>query len=57
MGIAPYAKGGIFRSTGPDLMFYGSRPSSVRAFGPATFPVGEGDLPAGDALFQSALDP
>ena len=23
-------------------------PSSVRAFGPATFPVGEGDLPAGE---------
>ena len=37
-------------------MFQRSRPSSVRAFGPATFPGGEGDLPAGDALFQSALD-
>ena len=31
-------------------------PSSVRAFGPATFPVGEGDLPAGEHSSGAGLN-
>ena len=34
----------------------GCFPSSVRAYGPATFPVGEGDLPAGGCLAPANSD-
>ena len=39
--------GSVSHSMWPALLL-GCGPSSVRAFGPATFPVGEGDLPAGE---------
>ena len=38
--------GSVLHSMWP-VSLLGCGPSSVRAFGPATFPVGEGDLPAG----------
>ena len=47
--------GSVFHSMVP-VSLLGCDPSSVRAFGPATFPVGEGDLRRGLGMAGALLD-
>ncbi len=47
VGIVPYANGEVLPFSLAWFKVSGGLPSSVRAFGPATFPGGEGFLPAG----------
>ena len=56
VGIGPYANGGILAFIRARFFWEAGFPSSGPGCARSTFPVGEGDLPAGDSLFQSVLD-
>ena len=51
MGIAPYAKGGILPFIKAQFFGGAGGPSSGPGYARSTFPVGEGDLPAGALYF------
>ena len=56
VGIGPYANGGLLPFIKARFFGEAGFPSSGPGCARSTFPVGEGDLPAGDSLFQSVLD-